>query len=224
MGTQIIVIVTDDWVALAADSRIVSPGTSPSTKCKIRQTGRFLWAAARLDYDKITRFSVDDYFSNVERERLTASQLLESIGEKILPALKKELPVVERQAPDFYAKLVHNKGEILSLFVVDLNGERIEAYGKDFQVIGGDVVPQRSHTCTPEKLKPCLMLTNTPEVADYYRKHPEVRGGDLISAIDRLMEVAQAADPENIGPPFSILVVTKERTAWLRQNDCQNVH
>jgi hypothetical protein len=69
----------------------------------------------------------------------------------------------------------------------------------------------------------CLKVTNTPQVREYADTHPDIWNGDVVSLVDRLMKAGQEADPQNIGPPFSILLITKKGSNWLRQNDCKAI-
>jgi len=226
-GTQIITVVTRDRVVLAADSLSTRSENSSFTNCKIHHTAQFYWADAGLDSDTTTGYSVERLFQQGIAE--DAPRTLDRVGSLVIPALEKELPILKKQRPDFYEGVMKG-GAILDLTAVRLSDNGIEAYEKAFyfvrtQELGRKhITGDRPTTCSlAPGQQACMLVTNQPQIVAYVGSHPDIWNGDIIGAIDRLMQVAQHANPQNIGPPISILAITRQGPRWLRQNNCPDI-
>jgi hypothetical protein len=126
-GTEIIIVKTDGWVVLAADSLYVRPGDRPYNGCKIRQSADLFWAASGVDADAITGFKVDTFLADAIKLRLSVAKTLDAAGgAKLITALNREAPILKSKAPDLYSKLIRG-GSILSLFAVRVSGRQIDA-------------------------------------------------------------------------------------------------
>jgi hypothetical protein len=223
-GTEIIVIKTDQWVVLAADSLHVRPGGTPFKACKIRQDTELFWAAAGVESDDITGFKVDTFLAEAIKMHLSVAATLDAVAPRLVGPLRRELPILKEKAPDRYSKLMRG-GSVLKLIAVGVRGTQIDAYVKEFGISNGRVVPQPIKTCEPTgaQQKKCILAPETPEIKQYIETRPEVWNGDVTQIVDVLMGIGQKADPGYIGPPFSILAVVPGSTQWLRQNDCPNI-
>jgi hypothetical protein len=223
-GTEIIVIKTNGWIVLAADSLHVRPGSQNFNMCKIHERVDLFWAASGVESDEATGFRIEAFFEAVDG-RMSVPKILDAISPKIVVPLRRELPILKEQAPERYAKLLHG-GAVLSLFAVRMRGSQIEAYVKDFAVVNGRIVPHPVTTCQPTGSGPqkkCILAPQIPEVKQYIETQPDVWQGDVTHVVDVLMDVGQKADPDYIGPPFSILAITSDRPRWLRKNDCPEI-
>lgn len=224
LGTEIILVVTPDWAVLAADSLVTSNGVAPHRECKISRTRQLFWSDAGLDQDRDTGFDIRQFFENEVKPGRGTAEILDAVGSDSVGPLKRELPALKRNAPDFYARVMQN-GFILSLFAVSVRGGKVEAYQKDLRVKGDRVVPEKAGTCRPAQQSShvCLMTTKIPEVEAYAKVHPEIWSGSVVELVDQLMKTGQKAQPEYIGAPFNILAVKRTQAYWLRQDGCGSV-
>ena len=150
-ATQIIILGMNPAFYVAADSLVAVPGSTPIQECKIHQTGKIIWTAGGLDLDKKTGFSVRDYFrKNGGMGR--AEETLDSISQKIIPALQKELPVLKRIAPDFYARII-TRGAILTLYAVGIFDHRVEAVRR---ILTSSTAKSRNKPATDARLLVCV--------------------------------------------------------------------
>ena len=228
-GTQVVAIRGIGWAVLAADSVITTPGAFPSMQCKIHQSGEVFWTNSGLDRDRATGFDIVSFFSSdavLKGVMLVAT--LERIGESLVKPLQLELPVVRAESSYYLRKIVEGKVPIVSIYAARSDGNSVELYLKEFKVVDGRIVTSPARTCEPparEKgLDRCLALTLPPELDQYIDDHPDIWLDTPVNAVDRLMGIAQAADPVAVGPPYSILEVRPDGARWLRQNDCEDVH
>lgn len=222
-GTQIIVVVSHEWVVIAADSRVMNPGAPFTKKCKIRQTGKLFWASTGVDGDDDTGYTIDAFFTrNVGQMR--ASAALDFISPKLIERLQREVPIVESQASAVYETM--EKGVFLALFAVDVHNNQVEAFAKLFTISEGRIVAQPTASCKLEGAMPCFILSPNPAVQKLVATRPDIwNPGSVkgaVKAVNRLMEAAQASDV-NVGPPISILVVMPTGARWEQQNDCADI-
>jgi hypothetical protein len=220
-ATQIIILGTSQAFYVEADSLVAVPGSTPIRECKIHQTGRIIWTDGGLDLDKKTGFSVQDYFKkNGGMGR--AGETLDSIAPKIIPALQKELPVLKSGAPDFYSRTIA-RGTILTLYAVGIFEHRVEAVEKGFNVVNGKITERASERCEIIGMRNCYLMSGNPAVRDFVGNNPTVFADGPVSAINRIMSVATADDPDYVGGPTSILVVTPVGAQWLQRNNCGDI-
>jgi hypothetical protein len=215
-ATEVIVILTKDGALLSADSLEIISGKSPVQACKIHQTGCLLWIAAGSIGDTGTGFDVGDFFVQRAANKCDVRKNLNHLDSRLTTALQKEVPRIKQLQPEYYQKLLRG-GYILSLFAAGVRRGKVEAYEKDFSFVNGLVHPTPATTCAP----PCLLITRTTEVLGYANSHPV--SGDAVSLTDKLMQIAQSADPDYVGPPTSILVLRNDGPRWIRQNNCPDI-
>jgi hypothetical protein len=228
-ATQNIAIKGRDWVVIGADSRITTPGASPSQACKIFQVGTFFWTSGGIDHDRSTGFRIESFFSKDAVSRFPrVEDVLNAIGTDLLAPLQQELPILQREFPWLYSRVMSGQTDLLDLTAARVSQERVEMYLKKFPVLNGRVITQPAATCEPPSrdkagLDRCMDVTLNPGVNEYIDSHPDIWSDTVVSAVDRIMKAAEAGSPETVGPPFSILEITVNGARWLRQNDCPDI-
>jgi hypothetical protein len=227
-GTQVVAIRGIGWAVLAADSVITSPGALPSLQCKVHQSGEVFWTNSGLDRDRATGFDIARFFSDTAVQGGTLVTMLERIGETLLKPLQLELPRMRAESSYYFTKFLQGKVPILSIFAARSDGNSVELYVKEFKVVDGRIITSPPRTCeppSPEKgLDRCMALTLPPELDQYIANHQDIYSDAPANAVDRLMGIAQVANPVEVGPPYSILEVRPDGARWLRQNDCEDIH
>jgi hypothetical protein len=220
-GTEIVLIVSEDHTQaiIAADSKIVRPGSLPRDGCKIHQSGNVIWAAAGV-VDS-SSYSIESYFDKHCNEPVM--QMLDSVGREIVPPLPKTLPELKRYAPSYYADLV-KKRTIISLFAIDRTHGRIDGYSKNIRVLNGKVIPKLTELCKTSPGHMCVTMVKNDAVVDFVSRNPKLWDGVIYDTIDQIMAVAEKDDPTYIGGPTSILFVDLQGAKWKRQNNCGSVN
>jgi hypothetical protein len=223
LGTELIAIVTDDQVALAADSRVVEMGSGRrSTGCKLHQTESLFWAAAGIVDDQEQNYRLAD-FINTYIANMDARAALDALERDLMGPLQRELRALRRNHPAIYVAVMKG-GFILTLFAVKVRGSGVEAFSKDFRVVNDTIEAEPATTCASgAERRRCVLATGSDAIRKYSTEHPEIWNADVVHTIDALMDSASEADPEYIGPPYSILAVAPQRTEWLRQNNCPDL-
>lgn len=221
-ATEIIAFILNGRIVLATDSLVYTPGAPSSTKCKIRQTGSIFWAVAGLSKTagSATSFDVDAFLQEGNGWKGSIPDLLDSVGMKLAGPLEALLPIMRERSPDEYRRLV-KESNILRIFAARNTPSGGELYLKELKVVGARVVPQQPKTCTA----PCG-LGNYPDPVRRYTETGIDVGNDvsqIVGVIDRMMQLGQESEPLRIGPPFTILSISKEGATWLRQNNCPSV-
>jgi len=225
-ATEIIMICYPDGVVLAADSLRVDSNGAPVSRnaCKIHQAGRVWWSAAGLTGGGDTGFSLEELFATSAPKNSDTKSLLDVVGTRITDALQRDVLGLKQSHPDRYRLIIKNGAVVLTLFATQAIGNRFDSSRKDFAIIDDRVVPQPSSSSDPTNRRIQLLMEKQPEVDRYIETNPDVWNAPAEQFVDRLMNVAIAADPDTIGPPVSILLIIKDGARWVRQNSCEAVN
>jgi hypothetical protein len=222
-ATEVIIIAYQDRIFLAADSlRVEANGVPvPRAVCKVHSAGRVWWSAEGITADDQTGFSVSKFF-DADTDVLTTEQVLDSIGPRIKVPLQKEVLKLRREHPDQYEKIMSQGAMILTLFAGRVSARGPQASMKAFKVVENQIVPQpTTNIATDPRIH--LMMSKNPDVDRYIASNPDIWNDSPENFVGRLMNVAIAADPKSVGPPVTIVLVTKDSAKWLRQNSCESM-
>jgi len=221
-GTAIISLRSGGQVVLASDSLVVHSKHSPTSECKIHQNGDFFWAASGDVGNSDTGYEVQNFLKTERKgNHRDVLRVLDQLDAKLTPALQKEVAEIRKGSPQIFEKMVRGGG-ILTIFAVQLKGDKPEVFQKIFRLTNDRVRPRPATECN----RATCLYAYPGVIVDYLNSHPEFTSGkDIVlpDFVDRLMQVAQASDPSFIGPPISILVVGSTGAQWVRQGFCPNV-
>jgi hypothetical protein len=224
-ATEVVCLADPDMVLLASDSlaRVTRRGIShPEKACKLRQEGEHFWATSGPVIIEATRFDSDKFVRKAIKRKLGPYETAKLVGELINRPLQKAFSYLKTQ-PNFYHQLELNDGSILSVVIVFRGSIRLDVSWISLKIIKDTVVPQEPGVCETR----CAIAFGPKNVTNYVRTHAQEfaewrqnPGG----VIDYLMKMGEAADPEDVGPPFVTLAVTPERVRWLgRQDGCPDI-
>lgn len=219
LASEVVIIINDHRIVIGADSK-VSMGKQSFCKCKIRQMGDIFWSDVGIDHDQETGFSIDNAFREFKDSHLGAGRLLDAVGERIRPALQKELPSLKASDPEAYARMVRDKVFMYMYAVTNREG-RLAAFSKDFGLVEGRVI-LRPATNWPAG----GVLDSDGSHVPYIHSHSDRWTRDdtkALSFVDELIQMGVDSAPKAVGPPFSVLVLRGASAKWLRQNDCPEI-
>ena len=72
-------------------------------------------------------------------------------------------------------------------------------------------------------MRACYLMSGSNAVKTFVGNNPTVFAEGPVSAINRIMAVATADDPDYVGGPTSILIVTAVGAQWLQRNNCGDI-
>ena len=216
-GTTIIVMRTADGILVAADSKVVGRGSKSPPRCKIHQYGNVFVSIAGiskregvgLDTERVVSTAVatkGPLLSKVEAFRVAASKYLFADVENV----KKSSPALFER--DYRGK------RILDVTFASVNGDMPEAVIQTFFVDGAGTLhdlrsPLGDHRVLVTGMTNAIK-SYTDQNSDWYSQlDPDV-------AIKKLMELEIASNKDAVGPPVSILEMTKVGARWVEQGAC----
>lgn len=170
--------------------------------------------------DDKTGFSVAEFFASLDTEGLDTNQVLSAISNRIKDPLKREVRTFRRGNPDEYEKLMRDGPVFLTIYVTRVSANRVEGSSKAFKLSDDEIVPEPTISVDSTDPRIHVLMTKRPEVDKYIGTHPDIWNDTPEKFIDRLMNVVTATHPDTVGPPFTIVIVTKDGPKWLRQDSC----
>jgi hypothetical protein len=227
-ATELVMIIEKTRVILAADSLVTDdPLHQSMRRCKIRQSGtdNYFYAVSGVTFDRETAFDADRLFAG-RRRNFHGAQSLDAIGAAFLPVLQKELSLIQKETPSRYDEVIRG-GNMESLFVVQIIGHQAVGYAKDFKIVNGRVVPSPARNCLGTHVlvigERCTSMSSMKTLMPFLAKNPIQKDDDTVTRVGKIMDAAVGANPNEVGPPVSILDIEPSGSQWLEKGLCEDI-
>lgn len=227
-ATELVLIMEKNRVILAADGLVTDdPEHQSMRRCKIHQSGtdNFFYAVSGPTFDRKVGFDANDLLAK-RRKNLPAAAALDQLGAQFLPLLQKELSLIQKESPTRYSEMVQS-GNLQSLFVIATFGGAREGYVKDFNIANGRVVATPARNCLGTRGlgagERCILMSSMKELAPFLVKNPIQKTDDVAATVRKIMDAAENARPNDVGPPISILAIDRTGPQWLEKGLCEGV-
>ncbi len=227
-ATELVLIIERNRVILATDGLVTDdPEHQSMRRCKIYQSGtdNFFYAVSGPTFDRKVGFDANDLFAK-RRKNIPAAAALDQLGAQFLPLLQKELSLIQKESPARYSEVVQS-GNLQSLFVIaTFRGVR-EGYVKDFNIANGRVVAAPVRSCPGTHGlaagERCILMSSMKELAPFLAKNPVQKTDDVTTTVRKIMDAAENARPNDVGPPIGILAIDRSGPQWLERGLCEDI-
>lgn len=219
-GTSIIAVRTPDVAYIGADSRILQGPTRQFTGCKIEQIRGMFVTHAGIFSDPSTGWDLrEDSKASVEKGG-TIREIADRFAARTQRALTTAVTRLKVVDPAYFRRYCEGKHSPAVLFAGLENGiPVIAAHSFFIETRKGQVV------VTPDPAVDCpgdcptgmtdLPLGNHDASDKIYAATPHFwRVNGFIPGIDKLITSEIAANPDEVGPPISILRIDKSGAHW----------
>jgi hypothetical protein len=210
-ATQLVLVMENGRVVLAADSLFQEDSGAQHLHCKIHQSGTdtYFYAVSGIGQDPEAKFDPAKLIANRRRD-IHGAESLNAVAASFVPYLQKSLDLIKKQVPKLYADEVKQRW-MESLFVIDAFTNFPEGYYIDFNVDErGRVVLGSAKTCFPDpKLGQCTRFSSDKALVGYLR--PALPKDSTVENVHRIMDAAVMVRRNEVGPPFRH---SHHRTDW----------
>jgi hypothetical protein len=224
-GTAIAIIARDNQIAVAADSKIkVGRNLDSSSDCKIKQSENAFFAIAghrRAEHSEFDAFRVvREVFrmSNEARERTGKFEML------CQAALYNMVWTTYRKDRHYFDTYLRNK-TILQVAFFGFQSGSPYLYVRHFKATespsGRIAVEIKRQECTA-RCDMLVLLGKSSAVGQYITQTPNSLKEKPINLVRKFVELEIIAEPDIVGPPIDILLITKGGAEWKqRKMECQ---
>jgi len=230
-GTTIVVLQTPDEVVLGADARAISlrlaDGTGATTKgqmCKIVRTPRTAVAIAGI-LGNLADFDAAAFVRQNLQADATLPVSADHLAQSVLPQLSAVIDQLEKNAPG--QSLVVPGRPVLSIVLTRFEDAGMKVAIRDVVFTGvaggGPEFRVQSTNCPGECRGPHMIFAaGASEAVTRFliSRPPHPRLKDPAFAVD-LLRLEAAAEPDIVGPPFSILHGDSTGFRWIDAGACQ---
>lgn len=186
------------------------------------RTGRELfWAHRGFSGNRRWGFEPDQLVRAAVAKGGSFDDVVETYINTLVPSLTRVLPHFKQDAPTLYDSYITRQTFILELYIVRSSSVGIEAELVGFRIVKGKPTPFPIKCPAPSN--GCLLVFRQPAVTEYVQTHPKFLASGPVATIDQLMSIGHSLDPDNIGPPYSILRINSQGAEWLRQGLCKSI-
>ena len=230
MSTSIAIIRTEQFIAIAADSRAVDEfGKLVNTpECKIRPIGKFVYVPNKFTEDSVGEYNLHRIIKNTgERESLGA--LATALRDAIPEPLIRALMVARRRNP---ARFRENFETLQAMGVALAGVDRGRPSLVDLRFIIEDLEAKNIKLRIEENRCPgaecpdgVAMVFIGPEDLKqrFAKEHPNYWTGNADSLAKNTEAFVQMAINEglpDVGPPISVLVIGRNGLEWRKGKPC----
>lgn len=226
-GTAALGIWTPERVVLATDSKIRHlKGEPESIGCKIRRSGRFYFAMSGFYGRPGTRFDAWKVVGEAGRRAKTVAGAVSASERVTLPQLKAALNRVRSEDPAAFAQTYRNKEVHLSVFFAGLDSGRPVLAG--WQLLTNGDIRRVEHPGDRKFLANDVAVSLFGEHRAIDATYPTDESmrpllSEPISAARTLIQLEIDGDSASVGPPRSILEITKSGPSWIEPGVCNDL-
>jgi hypothetical protein len=216
-GTTVIVMRTSDGVLVAADAKVIRPGSTSPPRCKIHQYGKVFVAIAGISKSEGVGFDTE----RVVRTALATPGPLLSKMESFRTAASKyllaDVEYEKKSNPPLYERDYKGR-RILDVTFASMNGDMPEAVVQTFFVDGAGTLHDLRSALADHLVLATGMTNAIKSYTDQNSEWYSQLGPDV--AIKKLMELEIASNKDAVGPPLSILEMNRGGARWVEQGVC----
>ncbi len=227
-GTAAIVIWRPQKVVVGADSMVtrMSSKLPAVSSCKIRHYGRFWLVASGLYGYTPTGYNMWSLAREVLTEAKSASSAADTIAGKVSDPLQVALGQIRLGSPTEY-RTAFKAGVFLAFAVIGVELEKVVVARRDFSTEG---LLKEDYPPSPN-VSPGAMGYFHIGYGDAIEQAYPINSGQLQAllrgsasdVIKKLIQIEIDKEPQNVGPPISILEVTPSGYHWIEEGGaCQD--
>jgi hypothetical protein len=219
-ATILVAMSTNDRCIIGADGRSIDPEGEVRRACKIRVATNCLFAVSGLASESITRYSVDKLVRHVCAEPGTLDDHARSADHSIRAPLGNAIVSLAANHPQFYRMRLENR-PILELMLISnkLSAVNVIVLSYKYEI---DRVELQKTARLPGPQGNNLLICGEKQPARFYlqrHKEPDVFSRP-VQFVRELMRQTLAAYPDEVGPPFTLLTISKTGFKWSSLGAC----
>jgi len=222
-----IAVRTPTYLILGADSKVIRRsvnGNSQHTVCKIGHINKVYWIAAGLLDVPNGTFSVDEIAMKNMARREDFAKREASFAEEIFKNLATLVPIAQRDDPVFFNQRVDAKGgwSIIEITFAEV-GDVTPLHKIEFhlsRIPNGGVRTTVPMEDLPDTINPSVSATF---MGDYEAIRAQAANAAVGRPhdVERLIDMEIAANPAEVGPPISIVLIDKSGAHWISKGTCR---
>ncbi|MFZ0211464.1 MAG: hypothetical protein WAL55_02040 [Candidatus Acidiferrales bacterium] len=222
--TSVVIVRTPEQIWIGADSKVSGGGARP-TECKTRQISDVFVTTAILGQYAPTGFDVHKLASDAFRKPgsiLDRAKIFERDAE---PETRAAVQYIRASDPEYFKIVskdalevavagVENGDLVLDTIVFHtvLQGGQTELSSEIWQCPGD---------CTGDSVR--IYLGEHDAIEDLYRTTPTIFDAPPEKLVPSLVQIEILDKPGTVGPPISLLSLTKDGATWLQQGVCDPI-
>jgi hypothetical protein len=217
-GSTAIVLKTNDYLALAADTKLVSISSrmeDAGRTNKIKIIGRFAYTNVGLYKDSKGILDVD----NIVLEASKKSSDLFEIHQIVVDEITKKVPAafadIKSTNPDCYNNFILNKHNSISIAFVGLVKNKLTIIATHFTGTDTSCIHQQIDTSASLGL---LLFGAHSEIDNYLDNNTNPLRQGLESGMEFLVGLEAKKQPDYVGLPIDLLILDKNGFRWIRHN------
>lgn len=218
-GSTAIVFKATDYLALAADTKLVSMSSQmedAGKTNKIKIVGQFAYTNVGLYKDSNGIMDVDKIVMEASKQ----SSILFTVHQIVVDEISRKIPAafadIKNTNPDCYNNFILNKHNSISIAFVGLVENKLTILATHF--IGSDTscTHQQIDTSTPLGL---LLFGAHSEIDHYLDNNTNPLRQGLEYGMEFLIGLEAKKQPNYVSLPIDILILDKNGFRWIRHNN-----
>lgn len=223
-ATSIVILVTPDYILMAADSRRTfldaqSNVTSRQSVCKIRKAGDYCFALTGLVASEATNYSADSIVSKYLKNTTNYDSTINSITTDIKKALQKEFIHQQKHQPKAFQKTKASKSHLLEMVILSIqnNKPRLQIIG--FELSDEEQIHITDYTAScpgdcPAVQNQFYFLGEYKGIEKYLST--EQRPAHPETLLEQLITVQSQTTPQSVGTPINMVKLTADGLEWIK--------
>jgi len=218
LATSIVAVRTSKSFIIAADSKPTYRGApGPSTVCKIYRTGKLYFAISGLDYDKGRNFFPSQLVAANFSDRQPFDRAVSRVQAAVTSALLAELNAMHSTDPATFRFTVRNR-DVTSILLAEFRAGIPRAAGLEFQYVDSPAprVKVNRIACPGDcpSGNQYFFLGEQAEARQFLKDHSR-QPLNPRTLPESLVRLEAKSHPDDVGPPISVLRVTRIGPSWL---------
>jgi hypothetical protein len=227
-NTLIILLRSEQASIIAADSKVSSfQGHTDRRACKIHITDDVVWAAAGVNSETNGPFQINQIAEAAIKDGGSLDEITARFADRALAGLKTLLPELKADSPVNFDSTFKSGAAPFSVFLIKRGDARnVDIFMKDRDA--PDRLEIKTRGC-PGDFCPPTTGAKVNMTGVYSRAEAEMKQRPTIwremgtaGAINYLMQVESAAEPEKVAGPVSILRIDRSgAVSWIQKGVCE---
>jgi hypothetical protein len=231
--TAIVAARSPDIVIIGADSKGVRGGNKSDivSVCKVQQIAGvgFFYAVAGPSVNPPTHYDIDEIIRTAFHNEETLTEKVNRFERLIETPLSMTLEYIRRDNPAFYRQTFEGGDRVaLEIVFAGVENGTPTLILRAFTIAHSDPISVRPYRRSCPGDCPTgihvFYLGQKQAMFKFAASHPRLWDGKAESVIEKLIQVAIADKPDEVGPPIDILGITKDGAQWVqRKKECPDI-
>ena len=226
-ATTVVAVWTPTTTALGADSLTHTLDENKYWSiCKIRSVNNVFWAGSGVTANPYLHFSLEDTVSAAMSSHASLDEKISAFETKLLPALSEVIHLIRQDDPSWYSQ--HAEGLPVLRILFDefeggMNRLRLREFVAKSAAIGDevDILVRRTDCPGPDCAAFRVFLLGQFDFAGRVAGDAEMwKTAGLSEGVRRAIAAEIAANPGHVGPPISIVEISKDGPNWVEKGQC----